>query len=72
MNLPLVWIDLEMTGLDPEIDVILEIAVIVTDGSLDQIVEGPDLVLQADEEALERMAPVVREMHGLSGLTEKG
>ena len=70
MNLPLVWIDLEMTGLDPEVDVILEIAVIVTDGSLDQIVEGPDLVLQADEEALERMAPVVREMHGLSGLTD--
>ncbi len=70
MDLPLVWIDLEMTGLEPEVDSILEIAVIVTDGSLDEIVEGPDLVLQAEEAALERMAPVVREMHDLSGLTE--
>jgi oligoribonuclease len=70
MDLPLVWIDLEMTGLDPDVDVILEIAVIVTDGSLDEIIEGPDLVLHADEAALERMAPVVREMHSVSGLTE--
>jgi len=70
MDLPLVWIDLEMTGLDPELDVILEIAVIVTDGSLDEIIEGPDLVLHADETALETMANVVRDMHSLSGLTE--
>ncbi|MDH3261009.1 MAG: oligoribonuclease [Acidimicrobiia bacterium] len=70
MNLPLVWIDLEMTGLDPEVDVILEIAVIITDGSLEETIEGPDLVLHADEAALEEMAPVVREMHHLSGLTE--
>jgi len=70
MDLPLVWIDLEMTGLDPDVDSILEIAVLVTDGSLDAIIEGPDLVLHADESALESMARVVREMHGTSGLTE--
>ncbi len=70
MDLPLVWIDLEMTGLDPEIDVIVEIAAIITNGSLDEIVEGPDLVLYADEAALDGMAPVVQEMHGVSGLTE--
>jgi oligoribonuclease len=70
MDLPLVWIDLEMTGLDPEIDVIVEIAAIITNGSLEEIVEGPDLVLGADEAALDGMAPVVQEMHGVSGLTE--
>ncbi|MDR9451264.1 MAG: oligoribonuclease [Acidimicrobiia bacterium] len=70
MDLPLAWIDLEMTGLDPENHVIVEIAVIITDGSLDEIIEGPDLVLRADETALDKMAPVVREMHDASGLTE--
>jgi oligoribonuclease len=70
MHLPLVWIDLEMTGLNPEIDVIVEIAAIVTNGSLDKIIEGPDLVLSADQSQLDNMAPIVREMHGQSGLTE--
>ena len=70
MDLPLAWIDLEMTGLDPESHVIVEIAVIITDGSLDEIIEGPDLVLRADETELDKMAPVVREMHEGSGLTE--
>jgi oligoribonuclease len=70
MDLPLVWIDLEMTGLDPDVDVIIEIAVLITDGSLDEIIEGPELVIHADDAALNKMAPVVREMHDLSGLTE--
>jgi oligoribonuclease len=70
MQLPLVWIDLEMTGLDPEVDVILEIAVIVTDGFLDEVIEGPQLVIHAADAALKNMAPVVQEMHTLSGLTE--
>jgi oligoribonuclease len=70
MDSPLVWIDLEMTGLDPQVHVIVEIAVIVTDGSLDEIIEGPDLVLCADEAALEVMVPVVNEMHRGSGLIE--
>lgn len=66
---PIVWVDLEMTGLDPDTDVILEIAVIVTDGMLDAVVEGPDLVVFATEEELQRMPPVVVEMHRASGLT---
>lgn len=67
---PLVWVDLEMTGLDPERDVILEAAVIVTDGTLDAIVEGPDIVVSQPPAALHRMADVVREMHARSGLTD--
>ena len=49
---PLVWIDLEMTGLDPDRHVIVEIAVIVTDGSLTELHEGPDLVIGATDEDL--------------------
>ncbi|MFO8075742.1 MAG: oligoribonuclease [Egibacteraceae bacterium] len=67
---PLVWVDLEMSGLDPDRDVILEAAVLVTDGSLERVVEGPDLVLAAPEEALEGMVDVVAQMHAASGLTE--
>lgn len=70
MDHPLVWIDLEMTGLDPEGDSILEIAAIVTDGQLEQTVEGPELIIHADEASLLRMAPIVAEMHEASGLTE--
>lgn len=66
---PLVWVDLEMTGLDPDRDVIVEAAVIITDGSLDQAVEGPDLVISAPEDALAAMVDVVRDMHAKSGLT---
>jgi oligoribonuclease len=65
---PLVWIDLEMTGLDPDRDLIVEIATIVTDGSLERIVEGPDLVIAAPEESLDVMDPVVVGMHESSGL----
>jgi oligoribonuclease len=68
MDHPLVWIDLEMTGLDPERDVILEVAVIVTDGDLERIEEGPDLVVAQPAQALEGMAPYVRRMHATSGL----
>lgn len=67
---PLVWIDLEMTGLDPRRDVIVEIAVIVTDGGLTQVHEGPDLVIAAPEAALAAMEAVVARMHASSGLTE--
>ena len=57
LSWPLVWVDLEMTGLDPDTDRILEIAVIVTDGELERIVEGPDLVVNCPETALERKLP---------------
>jgi oligoribonuclease len=60
--------DLEMTGLDPSTDRIVEIATIITDDDLAIVAEGPDLVVHADEEALAAMAPVVRAMHTTSGL----
>jgi len=69
LELPLVWIDLEMTGLDPDVEHIVEIAVIITDGQLDHVVEGPDLVLGAPTDALDRMHEVVVKMHAESGLT---
>ena len=65
----MIWVDLEMTGLDPAEDLILEIAVVVTDGNLEEVVEGPDLVLHAEAERLARMEAVVSEMHAASGLT---
>lgn len=71
MDQPLVWIDLEMTGLDPDTDRILEIACIVTDGHLDEIAEGPDLVIAAEQDSLATMEPVVVEMHTTSGLLEE-
>lgn len=67
---PLVWIDLEMTGLDPETDVIVEIATIVTDGWLERVELGPDLVVSAPADALARMDATVRTMHTSSGLVE--
>ncbi len=67
---PLVWIDLEMTGLDPDANRIVEIAVIITDGALDQLVEGPDLVLATPTDALDAMDEIVVQMHGSSGLTD--
>lgn len=70
MDQPLVWIDLEMTGLDPDNDVVLEVACIVTDGALEEAVEGPDLVLYATPDQLEGMVGIVTEMHTKSGLIE--
>jgi oligoribonuclease len=66
----LVWMDLEMTGLDPASDVIVEIATIVTDDDLEIVEEGPDLVVHQPDEALAAMDPVVVEMHTSSGLIE--
>ncbi len=63
--------DLEMTGLDPRVDRIVEIATLVTDDDLNLVAEGPDLVVATPEEALETMAPVVVEMHTSSGLLEQ-
>jgi oligoribonuclease len=60
--------DLEMTGLDPAKDVIVEIATIVTDDELEIVAEGPDLVVHQPPEALEGMDPVVVDMHTSSGL----
>jgi oligoribonuclease len=67
----LVWLDLEMTGLDPARDVILEIATLVTDDDLRIVAEGPDLVVHQPDDVLRRMDAFVTEMHQRSGLTEK-
>ena len=67
----LVWIDMEMTGLDPATCVVLEIATIVTDANLEIVAEGPDLVVHASDDDLARMVPVVVDMHRKSGLTDR-
>ncbi|MDN5757467.1 MAG: oligoribonuclease [Tomitella sp.] len=67
----LVWIDCEMTGLELGSDKLIEIAALVTDGDLNVLGEGVDVVIHADDEALAAMPPVVQEMHANSGLTEE-
>lgn len=64
----LVWMDLEMTGLDPARDTIVEIATIVTDDQLEIVAVGPDLVVHQPPEALAVMEPFVVDMHTRSGL----
>ena len=71
MNDRLVWIDCEMTGLDLVRDALIEIAVLVTDGDLNVLGEGVDVVIHADEAALAAMPDVVRDMHAKSGLTDE-
>lgn len=66
----LVWMDLEMTGLDHTSDVIVEIATIITDDDLQVVAEGPDLVIHQTDEVLERMDPFVVDMHTRSGLLD--
>ena len=66
---PLVWMDLEMTGLDPDRCRILEIATLVTDDRLDVVAEGPDIVVHWPDEVLETMDPWCIEHHGASGLS---
>jgi len=68
MNDRLVWIDCEMTGLDIERDALIEIACLVTDGELNLLDEGIDLIIKPPAEALESMPEVVRVMHTTSGL----
>ena len=62
--------DLEMTGLDPAVHTIVEMATLVTDDDLDVIAEGPDLVVHQPPEALAAMPEVVRAMHKESGLLQ--
>jgi oligoribonuclease len=66
----LVWIDLEMTGLDPGVDVILQAALVVTSGELQPLAEAAVDIHQPDD-ALSRMTPFVRDMHTRTGLVER-
>jgi oligoribonuclease len=67
---PLVWIDCEMTGLDPQVDVLVEVAVVVTDSELTLLDDGLDILIATDPAKLEGMEDVVREMHTASGLLD--
>ncbi len=62
--------DLEMTGLDPAVNVIVEIATLITDDDLNIVAEGPDLVVHCSEADLALMDKVVVDMHARSGLTD--
>lgn len=66
----LVWVDLEMTGLDPDKDVIVEIAILITDSELEPVGEGLDIVVHQSADVLAGMEDVVRDMHARSGLTD--
>jgi oligoribonuclease len=70
MASPLVWIDMEMTGLDPESCTILEMASVVTTSELEVLGHGPEIVIHHGEAVLEAMTPWCKEHHGKSGLTE--
>ena len=67
----LVWIDMEMTGLDPDNDLILEMATIVTDVQLNIIAEGPCLTIHQSEERMAQMDEWNTQHHGESGLTAR-
>lgn len=67
----IVWMDLEMTGLDPEKERIIEIAVLITDGNLNVIAEGPNLVVHQSDALLAAMDAWNTEHHAKSGLTEQ-
>ncbi len=71
VNDRLVWVDCEMTGLDLRSDALIEIAALVTDGELNILGDGIDVVIHASDEALASMPEVVEQMHAKSGLTEQ-
>lgn len=67
----MLWVDLEMTGLDPKVDSIIEIASLVTDDQLNIIEEGPELVVHLPSERFQKMDQWNQEHHTKSGLWEK-
>lgn len=66
----LVWLDMEMTGLDPEVDVPIEVAMVITSAELEELDYGEATIWQPESQ-LERMLPVVRQMHTANGLLKK-
>ena len=69
--LNMVWMDLEMTGLDPDLEVIIEIASLVTDYDLNILAEGPCLAIRQSDEILARMDAWNQKHHNASGLVER-
>lgn len=67
----LIWLDLEMTGLEPEVDVILEIATIITDSELNILAKGPTFAVHQSDEVLDNMNEWCIDHHGKSGLTQR-
>jgi oligoribonuclease len=67
----LVWLDMEMTGLEPDTDRIIEIAVVVTNSTLDKILEGPALAIHQSNETLDKMDEWNKNTHGRSGLIDR-
>jgi oligoribonuclease len=67
----LIWIDLEMTGLDPETERIIEVATLVTDSDLNLIAEGPNLIISQSKELLDSMDEWNQNQHGSSGLIQE-
>jgi oligoribonuclease len=67
----LIWLDLEMTGLEPEIDVVLEIATIITDSQLNILAVGPVFAIHQSDDVLDNMSDWCIEHHGKSGLTQR-
>jgi len=70
-NSKLVWIDLEMTGLDPEKERIIEMATIITDSELNTVAEGPVIAISQPEGLLDAMDEWCTNTHGASGLTQR-
>ena len=67
----LIWIDLEMTGLDPDMDLIIEIATVITDKDLNILAQGPVIAVHQSDEALAAMDDWNQKHHGQSGLIER-
>jgi len=67
----LVWLDMEMTGLDPEKERIIEVAIVVTDSNLETVAEGPTLVIHQSDEQLDAMDNWNKSTHGRTGLIDK-
>ena len=67
----LIWIDLEMTGLDPDKEKIIEIATLITDSDLNVISEGPNLIISQPKEVLDEMDDWNQNQHGSTGLIDE-
>ncbi len=67
----LIWLDMEMTGLNPDTDKIIELAVVITDSELNTVAEGPVLVVHQPDSILNGMDDWNKNTHGKSGLTDK-